>query len=433
VARRPLRTVPIVGAVVRQYEERLTSRGRYLLWAAAVFAFLGADTRRTQVFVLFAVAAAALALAFAVALSSRSPRLQLRCGLPRRATARVPLRLTARVSGASRVAHDLLLHFPRPLKWGSSIRYGPKESFLLARPGETTELAVEFEALRRGKYELRGPTLRRSDPLRLATGGKLALSDQALLVYPRFFHLDEFEIPLGRRYQPGGIPLSSSTGDAIEFVGTREYREGDPLRHIHWRSWARRGEPVVKEYQEEYFCRIAIILDTFLPRKPAPLETEAFEAAISVVASIADYFSRSEYIVDILAAGPDVYEVSAGRSLAYLENILDVMACLEPCHEPAFESIGPHLFDKLAQITTVVAVLQDWDPRRADFLRRVKALGTAVRAVVVRPGETTLDWRSADPELGEVGLMTPADVERAIAATVAEAEPRPSPGGGGRG
>ena len=118
-----------------------------------------------------------------------------------------------------------------------------------------------------------------------------------------------------------------------------------------------RGQPVVKEYQEEYFCRIAIILDTFVPRRPGARDTRAFEAAISVVASIADFFSRSEHIVDILAAGPDIYEVSAGRSLAYLENILDVLACLEPCPEPPFRSIGPLLFEKLGQITTVVAVL----------------------------------------------------------------------------
>src|SRR6185369_16941459 len=149
------------------------------------------------------------------------------------------------------------------------------------------------------------------DPLGLIGTRTVDGPDQVLLVYPRFFTMDRFDIPLGRRHQPGGIPLSSNTGDSVEFTGTRDYREGDPIRSIHWRSWARRGQPVVKEYQEEYFCHIAIILDTFLPPKPTAADEAAFEAGVSVVASIADYFSRSEYIVDILAAGPDVYEVSA--------------------------------------------------------------------------------------------------------------------------
>ena len=64
----------------------------------------------------------------------------------------------------------------------------------------------------------------------------LDLPEHPLLVYPRFYSMHEFIVPLGRRYQPGGIPLSSSTGEAIEFIGTREYRPGDPLKNIHWRS-----------------------------------------------------------------------------------------------------------------------------------------------------------------------------------------------------
>jgi uncharacterized protein (DUF58 family) len=144
---------------------------------------------------------------------------------------------------------------------------------------------------------------------------------------------------------------------------------------------------VVKEYQEEYFCRIALVLDTFA--RPGPV----FERSISAVASIADFFSRSEYVVDILAAGPDVYEVSAGRSLAYLENILDVLACLEPCAAPPFQTIGPAVFERLSSVTTVVAVLQEWDPVRRDFLRRVRAAGTAVRVILLREGG---DWSPED-------------------------------------
>jgi uncharacterized protein (DUF58 family) len=412
----PLRAMPLIGALVRAYEEQLTARGRYLLWATGLIGLLGLDTRRAQVFVLFSVAAGALALAWLSARAFR-PRARLECALPGRVTALVPLALRASVSSEPvLIRRDLRLLFPRPILPGTGISFSPSEVFLEIDAGASAEARVELRAGRRGKYEVRGPTLRATDPLRLAAGPALALPDQALLVYPRFYTMNQFMVPLGRRYQPGGIPLSSNTGDAIEFVGTREYREGDPVKNIHWRSWARRGEPVVKEYQEEYFCRIAIILDTFLTPKPGPDEIAGFEAAISVVASIADFFSRSEYIVDILAAGPDVYEVSAGRSLAYLENILDVLACLEPCADPPFQTIGPHLFDKLEQITTVVAVLQDWDAPREAFLRQVKSLGTAVRAIIVRSGPTAKPWDGAADELDELSLLTPADVERALAA-----------------
>ncbi len=413
-----LREITLIRAVIRSYQERLTARGRYLLWTMLAVGVLGLDTRRNQVFKVFALVAALFFVAALLALLP-PPKIHFDCRLPERAAALTPLTIHARVARPRGwLPRDLCLAFPRPRKWGSSIVFKPGDIFFSLAGDEPHNVAVQFQALRRGRYLLRGPVVHATDPLRLALTRGAALPDQILLVYPRFYSMEQFMVPAGRRYQPGGIPLASSTGDAIEFVGTREYREGDPLKNIHWRSWARCGVPVVKEFQEEYFSRIAVILDTFLPARPSASEEKAFEAAISVTASIADFFSRSEYVVDVLAAGPDIYEVSAGRSLAYLENILDVLACLEPSHEPPFRGIGPYLFDKLAQITTVVAVLLDWDQSREDFLRRVRSMGAAVRVLVIHEGPTAKPWQAVGGELGELSLLTPAEVEKSLAASV---------------
>ena len=381
-----------------------------------VLAILGLDTRRTFVFWLFAMVAGLFAAAAAFTVIRR-PRVHFDCRFPERATASRPVTVHARVSNApAPVPSDLCLLFRQPPEGTGEISFYPTSVLLEEDEGTLAQACVEMRPARRGRYVVPGPVLGRTDPLRLMVSRGLDLPEHPLLVYPRFYSMHEFIVPLGRRHQPGGIPLTSSTGEAIEFVGTREYRPGDPVNNIHWRSWARRGEPVVKEYMEEYFCRIAIVLDTFLPSKFTPAQHASFEAAISVVASIADYFSRSEDIVDILAAGPDVYEVSAGRSLAYLENILDVLVCLGPCHDPPFATIGPNLFEKLSQITTVVAVLQDWDTPREDFLKRVHALGTAVRAIIVHDGSTQKTWEQASENLGEVSVLSTADVERLLAA-----------------
>lgn len=411
--RPPLRATPVVGALVRAYEERLTARGRYLLWVTAAFALIGLDTRRSQAHLAFAAGAAALLLGALLTLYRR-PRLALSWEPPRRATAGRALRIPARVDPlAGAACPGVRLSVPRPLRWGGSLRFLPAEQ-LVDVPAAGLAVELELLPLRRGCYVVRGLAAQASDPLGLTAGPPTALPDRPLVVYPPFWAIEDFAVPTGRRYQPGGIPLSSSTGDAIEFVGTREYREGDPPRNIHWRSWARRGQPVVREYQEEYFSRIALVVDTYLPARPSRADERGFEAALSAAASVADFFTRSEYVVDILAAGPEVYEVSAGRSLAYLENVLDVLASLEPSREAPFAGIGPTLFERLQRLTTVVAVLQDWDAPRVDFLRRVHALGTAVRALVVRDGPPTLDPAS-DAEIGEIGALTALEVERLLA------------------
>ena len=406
--------LPVVGKLVRTFQDRLTPRGRYLFCTVLVLALVGLDTRRTQAFILFAVAAAVFIVSSLWGLFLR-PQVRLECELPRHTTALQPVPVRARIVPLRPpLLPDLQCSFLVPGGEAAPIRFHPHRTFTTLAGREASEVVVELHPARRGRFPVPGPVVRAADPLRLVLTREVRAPGQTVVVYPRFYNLQEFLVPSGRRYQPGGIPLASNTADAIEFVGTRQYREGDPLKNIHWRSWARRGEPVVKEYQEEYFARIALILDTFVPKAAAAREAPAFEAAISVVASLADFFSRSEYIVDILAAGPDIYEVSAGRSLAYLENILDVLACLEPCAEPPFQSIAPALFDKLGQITTVVAVLLDWDAPRQAFLQRVKSLGTAVRVLMVRAGETSSPWQGVGPEIGDCTVVSPQDVERAL-------------------
>lgn len=404
----------LLNRLVDQFREWLTPRGRYLFWVSATLALMGLNPKTNQVFKVFAIPASFLAVA-ALFSFLRAPRAKITCSLPSRATAgtSLPIAVSIAAEGPS-VPGPLLLSFPRSPTSASSVSFEPRQSVLNIGSKPLARSEISLTVSRRGRYQIVGPTLRRTDPLGLVGGRATRLSDQFLLVYPRFFSMESFRLPLGRRYQPGGIPLASRTGDSLEFLGTREYRPGDPIKHIHWRSWARVGKPVVMEFQEEYFARIAIVLDTFSPKRPTPGDKEAFETTVSVVASVADYFSRSDYIVDIFAAGPDIYEVSAGRSLAYLDNILEVLACLEPSLEPPFGVIGPALFEKLEQITSVVAVLQDWDDDRETFLRRVREFGVELRIIIVRDGETSKQWLSASEDLGDISVMRPQDIERAL-------------------
>lgn len=394
--RRPVRRAGSFRRIRALLLERMSARGRAYLWIVFALGFLGLDTRRNQTFVLFAIAVGILIVALVTGRLARA-RAKLELAVPTRATAGRPLLVRGRVVPEAGATGEALISFPR-----ARVAIEPRQR-VVPLEGEPSEVSFTLTAPRRGRYELTSPTLRALDPFGLVAGRAERPREQALLVYPRFFTLDRFELSHGRRHQPGGIPMSSSTGDALEFMGTRDYRPGDPVRNLHFRSWARRGAPVVKEFQEEWFCRTALVLDTY-SRDPV-----AFEAAISLVASITDWLARSEYVVDVLAAGPDLYRVSAGRSLAYLEHVLDVLACIDPSPAAPFETLAPTVFDELAQLTTVVVVLLDWDPPRAAFLHRIRALGTEVRAIVVRRGPTT-----APIDGEQVEQMTPDDVERAL-------------------
>jgi len=145
------------------------------------------------------------------------------------------------------------------------------------------EVRVEFIPTRRGIMRFEGVTISKRDPFGLVKTGKTVSLRQSILILPKRYPLPPVRLPGARAYQQGGVSLAGSIGDSEEFVSLRDYRPGDPLRKIHWKSWARSGRPVVKEYQEEFFVRHALILDTFR----GSVGPAVFEEAVSVAASFA--------------------------------------------------------------------------------------------------------------------------------------------------
>jgi uncharacterized protein (DUF58 family) len=253
-------------------------------------------------------------------------------------------------------------------------------------------------------------------PFGVLLTGRVFLEPRTLLVYPPFTRLIRLEIGTGRRYHPGGVALASILGDSFEYLGNREFREGDCVRDIDWRATARLQNLIVREYREEYFLRVAVILDTHVPRRAKPAQKEAFERGVSVCAAVSDYMARQEYLVDLFAAGPDLYHLTSGRSLAYLDQILDILACVESSPKEPFEVIEPDIMENMAQLTTVICVMLDWNEARRAFVRRLQEQGVGLKVIIVRDGACTLD---PEADSGTLGLIPVIDAA-AFAAGVEE-------------
>ena len=68
-------------------------------------------------------------------------------------------------------------------------------------------------------------------------------------------------------------------------------------------------------------------------RKPF---SEDFEAAVSITAAIAEHLARGEFVIDLFAAGTTSYHFQGGRSLAHLDDLLDILSCVDPVEEEPF-------------------------------------------------------------------------------------------------
>jgi uncharacterized protein (DUF58 family) len=260
--------------------------------------------------------------------------------------------------------------------WSVYIEYPEKHVLESLLPGESVSYEASLLPKKRGPYNSEGLVVSSNFPFDLFNWGKKTAIQGKMVVFPSYTRLETFELALGRKFQPGGIALSSHVGDSTEFIGTREYVFGDNPRHIHWKSWAKTGKPVVKEFQEEYFVRLALIIDTQVA------QTELFEKGLSMAASVADYLSRFDYIIDVFAAGNQFYHFQAGRSLAHFENILELLACIEPCKKVYFNHVYTSLSGELSGLSGIILIFMDWDDEREKVIRELLGQGIGLRVLI---------------------------------------------------
>lgn len=381
---------------------RVTPAGRWFFGVCIVFLLQGSTSLDLQVYVpfVYAMGVWAVALVFALLLS---PRVTLVARHADRVGAGETLPVDIELAARGRQPFASLTVLPSRLP--PALDAVPPDGIELPLPPDGKRVSGRLGILceRRGRFRLRPFRVQSDFPLGLLRAYAFAGNDATLLVYPQFSPLTALTLPVGRSYQPGGIALASHLGKSLEFIGDREFREGDNVRDMDWRASARLDRLVVREYREEYFYRVAVILDTHVPGGTADGEENApFERAVSLCAAVSDALARQEYLVDLFAAGPNLYHLAAGRSLAYQDQILDILAVLEATPAEPLNTLEPEVLDALGQITTVICLLLDWNSARRAFAERLSATGAALKIVVVRDGPPTLDPEGEGHALGSL-------------------------------
>lgn len=370
------------------WRHELTPPGKYVV-ACMFLACFGTASVQIPVYQLLCALAALLLVAASIGVAVR-PRALVVGRFPEKGTAGQALSAQFTVINNLRFpAYDVSAGFfdlPTTIHQEEADQIVPT---LSGRASVTIPVVIRPE--RRGLYALPDLRIYSTFPFGLGRFGQSRHSLPPLLVQPAFHPLSGISIPISTRYQPGGISLTSNVGESPEYIGNREYIPGEPVRRLDFRSWARLGRPVVREYQEEYYCRIALILDTYVApgRKATVNGFPELEAAVSLAASVADALSDGEYLLDIFAAGPELYVFRSGRHTAHFDNVLEILACVDACRINPFETVGPALDDELGNISAAICVFLDWDSSRRELARTVLEAGCSLKVLIVRDGDTT--------------------------------------------
>ncbi len=286
-------------------------------------------------------------------------------------------------------AYDVSLQFPSLPDGVKAV--GDSMSIRRIGAGETISVDIQIELLRRGVYELVSPWCFSTFPLNLFRMGRRSGGCRSLVVLPRFHSVAMGDTESHRRYHPGGIALTSNVGESPEYLGNREYRPGDSLKRIDAKAWGRLGQPIVREYHQEYFRQIALVLDTHIPldRSPTELGFADLEAAISLAAGISESVSDGESVLDIFAIGANLQTLQAGRHVTDFEHVLEVLAELQPNREDMMLAARPSIIGAFGSMSSAVFILLDWDPIREQLVRVSLDAGCSVRVVIIRDGQTS--------------------------------------------
>lgn len=345
--------------------EALTREGRALLTASLVVGFFAIDVQGTDAFFVWSAIIGLLLGSLIVRRAYRLPGVTIDVVAPRRVTAGDDLRFAIHLRNEG-PRDALAVRIGGPfLPWdGRWTGPAPAVQHLRKSTETRVEIAARFTA--RGEHHLDAFGASALIPLGLTAGKAIWSRGVKFLVLPKIANVVRVTSAIGRRHQPGGVALASKTGESMDLLGVRPYRPGDPIKHLHAKSWARAGVPVVREYQEEYFSRIGVIVDT------APTAERKLEACLSLAAGVVARLSRGEALIDLLIVGGELHDLTIGRHLGFLEQALDLLACVEPdkkavTNEALLARLAPHI----ARLSCVILITAAPDTARGSRLSTI--------------------------------------------------------------
>ena len=151
----------------------------------------------------------------------------------------------------------------------------------LLRGGHSYVEEVSIQALRRGVIRVGPVTSVRSDPLGLLKREVAWAEVNELFVHPRTVSIPSTSAGFIKDLE--GNPSAEIVDSDISFHAIREYQQGDQRRNIHWKSTAKTGTLMVRQFEETRRSRLAIVLSLDEAEYVTPDE---FELAVSVAGSL---------------------------------------------------------------------------------------------------------------------------------------------------
>ncbi len=241
------------------------------------------------------------------------------------------------------------------------------------------KLGYQIRSEIRGRFDIGPMRVTVADPFGLVELNRAFQSTVPFTVTPRVVPLPSTPLT-GNATSSGDSRPRAFLGGSAEDVTVREYRRGDELRRVHWRSSARLGELMVRREEQPWQARATVFLDNRRSVHRGQGAGSSFEHAVVVAASVAVHLVEAGYSVRLVTSGGNTPGVAGGSGELNAgwhdrEGQADAAALLEAL--AVVETVPHHRIDaswigEAGQGGVTVAVLGSLDEEDAGVLRRVR-------------------------------------------------------------
>ncbi|KAB8185536.1 DUF58 domain-containing protein [Microbispora catharanthi] len=352
----------------------LTPRGRSFL-ASGVAALLCALVLGEQDLLRVAVLIIAMPLIASMVVARTRYRLASARRLsPARVQAGEDSTVTLRLENVTRLPTGLLLV-------EDTLQYalGTRPRFVLDRMESRGVREIDYKVSSdlRGRFPIGPLSVRIADPFGLVELTRSFTVTDTLVVTPEVVPLPP--VRLSGEYSGGGDSRTRSVAAAgDDDVAPREYRQGDDLRRVHWRSTARRGELMVRREEQELQSRGALLLDTRRHAHRGEGPRSSFEVAVSAAASIGVHLSAEGLALRLVTDQGARHVVDTGQSW----SLLDTLAVIRQSTARSLEH-GVGALRQGGGEGLIIAVLGALDPEEARALAQLRRSGVTAVAVLL--------------------------------------------------
>ncbi len=241
-------------------------------------------------------------------------------------------------------------------------------------------LSISFTPLKRGILKLKGTIILQPDIFNIYRALKFYKEDNSIIILPKRYPINPIILKGDGKDRANDESFSKTLGYGGDFFSLREYRKGDPLKSIHWKSWAKLGKPIVKEYQKRTFIRNALILDTFGE------EGDIFEEAVSITASFVSSIKNNESMLDIIFIQDKLFKMSKTKNESD-DKILKILATIKTDLDENFYKLELAIKDISSKTSSIILILLKLDSKRANLIDFLTLVGIKTKILLLTDRE----------------------------------------------